>query len=155
MNPMTAQVGALEISSSTTMPAEAQTASRTSRTRSRSSGSIGTGLPSSRRTSAQSAAVQKTASGVSGVEGTGYSPHGRVVTEKGTTAELTELPDLAALETAVSQARAKLSTMRKERAPAAYDLTEVMHFFSFVHGMLACAADVREIITRLDAMEHE
>lgn len=65
------------------------------------------------------------------------------------------LPDIAPLEAAVAQARTKLATMRQERAPAAYDLTEVMHFFSFVHGMLACAADTREIVTRLGAMEHE
>jgi len=65
------------------------------------------------------------------------------------------LPDLPPLEMAVSQAREKLATMRKERTPAAYDLTEVMHFFSFVHGMLACAADARELISRLGALEHE
>ena len=46
------------------MQAEAQTASRTSRMRSRSSGSIGTGLPSSRRTSAQSASAARASRGM-------------------------------------------------------------------------------------------
>ena len=63
------------------------------------------------------------------------------------------LPDLGPLEAAVARAREKLSAMRQERTSAAYDLTEVMHFFSFVHGMLACAADAREIVRRLDAWE--
>jgi uncharacterized membrane protein YccC len=63
------------------------------------------------------------------------------------------LPDLAPMEEAVASARKKLAAMRQERAPAAYDLSEVMHFFSFVHGMLACAADAREIVSRLAAME--
>jgi uncharacterized membrane protein YccC len=64
------------------------------------------------------------------------------------------LPDLGPLEAAVAKAREKLALMRQERAPAAYDLSEVMHFFSFVHGMLACAADARETVVRLAAMEH-
>jgi uncharacterized membrane protein YccC len=67
----------------------------------------------------------------------------------------TPLPETAPLDAAVVGAREKLAAMRRERAPAAYDLTEVMHFFSFVHGMLACAADAREITARLGAMEHE
>lgn len=65
------------------------------------------------------------------------------------------LPELATLDAAVSQARGKLAAMRKERAPAAYDLSEVMHFFSFVHGMLACAADARDITSRLAASGRE
>lgn len=64
-------------------------------------------------------------------------------------------PDLAGLDATVAAARGKLAAMRRERAPAAYDLTEVMHFFSFVHGMLACAADAREITSRLVALEGE
>lgn len=65
------------------------------------------------------------------------------------------LPATAELDQAVATARAKLAAMRRERAPAAYDLTEVMHFFSFVHGMLACAADAREITLRLGTVaEH-
>ncbi len=63
------------------------------------------------------------------------------------------LPGLDALNEAVSKARGKLADMRRDRAPAAYDLTEVMHFFSFMHGMLACAADAREIVGRIRAME--
>jgi len=63
------------------------------------------------------------------------------------------LPELAPLDEAVAKARAKLADMRRDRAPAAYDLTEVMHFFSFMHGMLACAADAREIVTRIRSME--
>jgi uncharacterized membrane protein YccC len=66
-----------------------------------------------------------------------------------------DLPEVAALETAVAKARGKLAAMRKERAPAAYDLSEVMHFFSFVHGMLACAADARDITSRLAALGRE
>jgi uncharacterized membrane protein YccC len=65
------------------------------------------------------------------------------------------LPDLTALETAVAMAREKLSTMRRERAPAAYDLSEVMHFFSFMHGMLACAAETAEVVERLTSLERE
>ena len=63
------------------------------------------------------------------------------------------LPDVAALDAAVANARAKLADMRRDRAPAAYDLSEVMHFFSFMHGMLACAADARETVARIRAME--
>jgi len=63
------------------------------------------------------------------------------------------LPEIAALDTAVANAREKLSIMRRDHAPAAYDLSEVMHFFSFMHGMLACAADAREIVTRLRSVE--
>lgn len=65
------------------------------------------------------------------------------------------LPDLAALETAVAGARKKLSAMRRDRAPAAYDLSEVMHFFSFMHAMLACAADAAEIVGRIRTLEQE
>ncbi|EFL52450.1 conserved hypothetical protein [Solidesulfovibrio fructosivorans JJ]] len=65
------------------------------------------------------------------------------------------LPDLAALETAVAGAREKLSAMRRERAPAAYGLSEVMHFFSFMHAMLACAAETAEIVGRLRTLERE
>ncbi len=65
------------------------------------------------------------------------------------------LPDTAAMEASVARAREKLATLRREHAPAAYDLTEVMHFFTFVHGMLACAADAREIVGRLAAMEQD
>ncbi|MGD9607780.1 MAG: aromatic acid exporter family protein [Desulfovibrionaceae bacterium] len=65
------------------------------------------------------------------------------------------LPDLTTLDAAVAQARVKLAAMRKERAPAAYDLSEVMHFFSFIHGMLACAADARDITSRLVALGRE
>jgi uncharacterized membrane protein YccC len=61
------------------------------------------------------------------------------------------LPGTISLEKAVTDARAKLAAMRRERAPAAYDLTEALHFFSFAHGMLACAADAREIVVRLGA----
>jgi uncharacterized membrane protein YccC len=63
------------------------------------------------------------------------------------------LPDVAALDAAVAKAREKLAAMRRDRAPAAYDLSEVMHFFSFMHGMLACAADARETVARIRAME--
>jgi uncharacterized membrane protein YccC len=63
------------------------------------------------------------------------------------------LPELGSMEAAVARAREKLAAMRRDRAPAAYDLSEVMHFFSFVHGMLACAADAAEIVRRLGAME--
>ncbi len=63
------------------------------------------------------------------------------------------LPELAPMEAAVAAAREKLGAMRRDRAPAAYDLSEVMHFFSFVHGMLACAADAAEIVRRLRSME--
>ncbi|KHK00856.1 FUSC family protein [Desulfovibrio sp. TomC] len=63
------------------------------------------------------------------------------------------LPEVAALDAAVAAAREKLSAMRRDRAPAAYDLSEVMHFFSFVHGMLACAADARETVARIRSME--
>ncbi len=65
------------------------------------------------------------------------------------------LPELGAMETAVARTREKLVAMRRERAPAAYDLSEVMHFFSFVHGMLACAADVRETAARVAAMKRD
>ncbi|MGE4535996.1 MAG: aromatic acid exporter family protein [Desulfovibrio sp.] len=65
------------------------------------------------------------------------------------------LPDLAELETSVTGAREKLSAMRRERAPAAYGLSEVMHFFSFMHGMLACAAETGEIVGRLRTLEQE
>ncbi|MEA4855145.1 MAG: FUSC family protein [Solidesulfovibrio sp.] len=61
------------------------------------------------------------------------------------------LPDLARLGESVKAAREKLAAMRRERAPAAYDLSEVMHFFSFMHGMLSCAADAGEIVRRLRA----
>jgi len=64
-----------------------------------------------------------------------------------------QLPDVAALDAAVAKARTKLGAMRRERAPAAYDLSEVMHFFSFMHGMLACAADARETVARIRSME--
>lgn len=63
------------------------------------------------------------------------------------------LPELGPMEAAVTTARDKLTAMRRDQAPAAYDLSEVMHFFSFVHGMLACAADVAEIARRIQAME--
>lgn len=63
------------------------------------------------------------------------------------------LPEVAALDAAVAKAREKLSDMRRDRAPAAYDLSEVMHFFSFMHGMLACAADARETVARIRSME--
>lgn len=63
------------------------------------------------------------------------------------------LPDVAALDEAVAEARGKLADMRRDRAPAAYDLSEVMHFFSFMHGMLACAADARETVARIRSME--
>lgn len=58
------------------------------------------------------------------------------------------LPDLTELNTAVARAREKLATMRRDRAPAAYDLSEVMHFYSFMHGMLSCAADAAELARR-------
>ena len=63
------------------------------------------------------------------------------------------LPEVAALDAAVAKAREKLGDMRRDRAPAAYDLSEVMHFFSFMHGMLACAADARETVARIRSME--
>ena len=63
------------------------------------------------------------------------------------------LPDVDALDAAVTKARDKLADMRRDRAPAAYDLSEVMHFFSFMHGMLACAADARETVARIRSME--
>lgn len=65
------------------------------------------------------------------------------------------LPDLAPLGEAVTRAREKLSAMRRERAPAAYDLSEVMHFFSFMHGMLSCASDAGEIARRIRTAEEE
>jgi len=63
------------------------------------------------------------------------------------------LPEVDALDAAVAKARDKLGDMRRDRAPAAYDLSEVMHFFSFMHGMLACAADARETVARIRSME--
>lgn len=65
------------------------------------------------------------------------------------------LPDLAPLGLAVTAAREKLAAMRRDRAPAAYDLSEVMHFFSFMHGMLSCAADAGEIVRRIRSAEEE
>jgi len=63
------------------------------------------------------------------------------------------LPELPPLETAVRAAREKLSTMRQDRAPAAYALSEVLGFYSFMYGMLACAAEALEITGRLALME--
>ncbi|WP_300161123.1 FUSC family protein [Solidesulfovibrio sp.] len=65
------------------------------------------------------------------------------------------LPALEPLTAAVAVARAKLTAMRRERAPAAYDLSEVMHFFSFMHGMLSCSSDAAEIVRRIRAYEEE
>ncbi|WP_428565792.1 MAG: FUSC family protein [Solidesulfovibrio sp. DCME] len=65
------------------------------------------------------------------------------------------LPGLETLGARVRAARDKLGAMRRERTPAAYDLSEVMHFFSFMHGMLSCAADAGEIVRRLRAGEED
>ena len=65
------------------------------------------------------------------------------------------LPEADTLSTAVGKAREKLAAMRRERAPAAYDLSEVMHFFSFMHGMLSCASDAGEVVRRIRAYEED
>ncbi len=59
-----------------------------------------------------------------------------------------ELPDFASLDQAVGEARGRMAALRKAGTPRNYDLAEVMHFFSFIHAMLACAAQVREAAAR-------
>lgn len=60
------------------------------------------------------------------------------------------LTDITDLEKVVAATRARLAALRREGTDAAFDLAEVLHFFSFVHGMLACAANAAEVAARLD-----
>ncbi len=57
-------------------------------------------------------------------------------------------PDFTVQEFAVGRMRGRLAELRKAGTPRTYDLAEVMHFFSFAHGMLACAFEVRELFLR-------
>jgi len=65
-----------------------------------------------------------------------------------------ELPDFASLDQAVGEARGRMAALRKAGTPRNYDLAEVMHFFSFIHAMLACAAQVREAAARIAELDN-
>lgn len=58
------------------------------------------------------------------------------------------LPDFAPLDEAIGVVRARLAALRKNRTSSRYDLAEVMHFFSFIHAMMACAVEVRAAAAR-------
>jgi len=64
------------------------------------------------------------------------------------------LPERTTLETAVRDAREKLAALRRDRTPAAYALREVLGFYGFMYGTLACAAEALEITGRLDPTAH-
>lgn len=62
------------------------------------------------------------------------------------------LPEPDSLEQAVRAAREKLAALRRDRTPAAYALSEVLGFYGFMYGTLACAAEALEISGRLRLM---
>ncbi|MDR3641109.1 MAG: FUSC family protein [Humidesulfovibrio sp.] len=63
-----------------------------------------------------------------------------------------DAPALKRLETALDQSEMKLLDLRQQRIIAVYDLDEVMHFYSFYHGLRGAARELRaEYARRLNA----
>lgn len=63
------------------------------------------------------------------------------------------LPQAEQLETAVRSAREKLDSLRHDAIQESYDLSEIMHFYSFMHGMMACASETLEVSRRLAVLD--
>ena len=61
-------------------------------------------------------------------------------------------PDLTALGAAVAVVEAHMTRLRKMRVLSQYDLAEISRFFSLLHGMLAVAEEIAEIVSVLEEL---